>query len=178
MPPHASGAPLPSEVTDLRDGTYICTYHPHAAGECRISVNLGDLAVGRSPFVVRVAAGPVASVVLDDAPRKAYRDEAVSFTVVTLDALGNRASISLQDVSVKVRPPLNAPKGPEVAISPLGNGAFACSFVPTRLGRHVICSVICVAAGQSTASVPPVEHSCVVLLRPPGASESAESLNG
>ena len=176
MPPHASGEPaaLPSEVTDLRDGTYICTYHPHAAGECRISVNLGDLAVGRSPFVVRVAAGPVASVVFDDAPRKAYRDEAVSFTVVTLDALGNRASLSLHDVSVKVRPPLNAPKGPEVAISPLGNGAFACSFVPTRLGRHVVC----VATGQSTASVPPVEHSCVVLLRPPGASESAESLIG
>ena len=137
-----------------------------SAGEYHVSVTLGGLAIGASPFVVRVGAGPAASIVVEGVPRKAYRDEPVSFRAVVLDSLGNQTPVLPQDVCVRVRAPLNAPKVPEVALMPLGDGSFACSFVPTRLGRHTVSA----AGGSGALSVSPAEQGCLVLLRPHAGS--------
>jgi len=162
------------DIVDKGDGSYVCTYVPRVAGTCRICISLGGVGVAASPYTVHVAAGAVATFVAEGASlRKAYKDEPLDFSPTALDAIGNVVPLQPEEICVKIRPPLNAPTAPAVELLPFGDGRLACSFVPTRVGRHVICM------SQVGSQSRPVECVCAVSLRPKaGAELAAAESNG
>ena len=70
--------------------------------------------------------------------RAAFKGQPTSFVVIAKDAFGNRVSRGAHGYNVRVRPPLQATKAPEVRVFDLGDGTCGVEWVPAVRGRHVV----------------------------------------
>ncbi|XP_061300191.1 LOW QUALITY PROTEIN: filamin-A-like [Pezoporus flaviventris] len=114
------------------DGAFRCSYRPAAEGAHSVHVTYGGVPIPRSPFSVHVGQACTPSLVRAVGrglqPKGLRVKEPAEFKVYTKGAGNGELKVTVK-----------GPKGPEpVRQRELGDGVFACDYVPTVPGPHTV----------------------------------------
>ncbi|XP_033927771.1 LOW QUALITY PROTEIN: filamin-A [Melopsittacus undulatus] len=123
---------LEPQLESRADGLVRCTYRPVGEGPHLVHVTYGGVPIPRSPFSVHV--GPACTPSLCRAvgrglqPKGLRVKEVADFKVYTKGAGNGELKVTVK-----------GPKGPEpVKQKDLGDGVFACEYIPTVPGPHTV----------------------------------------